>query len=152
MKTKQIIERIKALGIDSDATTQYIEEKIWNNIDELTIKRLEKFEKPIVTIHNHFDTVIISYWDAVDYTKSWTIEVDDCYISDDQCADYYNGLALFLNVIRNDIRLCDMFYFGLCIDEETDEVYFDEEEWFENLYIPFVSEIVSEHISFYCNQ
>jgi hypothetical protein len=119
-------------------------EEFLMQFNDLAINRIKGFEEPFVILYYEDDSVIIEYWDACRYDKSWKIKFQNCHISDEACEEYFRGLALFLNEINPYIRVCNLFFYGVCYDEENDEIYYDEEQYMEELIIPFAFEVVFE--------
>ncbi|MFJ7471668.1 hypothetical protein ACIQWI_24385 [Peribacillus frigoritolerans] len=142
MKTdlKSIIAKLRE--INSDCTTTAVA-RIWNSVDELSIQKIKKMNNPIASIFNNDNTVIVEFWDIDNHKDSWTIEIEDCHISDDQVANYHGGLALFLNEMRSDFFLINNFYFGLVYDEENDQMIYDEERYIDELEAEQVLNVVN---------
>lgn len=107
--------------------------QLLKSFDEISIKRLKQIDDLIVSIHHVKDTIMVDYWNSYTPESIWTVEIQNCHISDDACECYHGGLALFLSHIRPDAILINNFYFGLCFDEETDTMYYDEERYLEEL-------------------
>ena len=143
------IEKIKEelLKLNLDCTTPSIK-RIWDGFDLTHWLSLKMRGESIISAHHVQNTVIIEYWERGKEEYANVVEIPDCHISDESVVHYFNGLALFLNLIRPDAILLNNFNYGLCFrdNEETgeDEVYYDEEEYLDNLKARRVSFIATE--------
>lgn len=137
---QSIITKLDQLNLN--CTTSHVF-RIWNSFDELSIQRIRKMNTPVFSISNNGKTVVIEYWEIENFRDSWTIEIEDCHISDDSVACYYEGLALLLNEIKSDILIVNNFYFGLVYNEEDDEMFYDVERYLEELEPELVVNIVN---------